>query len=162
MCLNISISITSQSTFWQARYWLAERVCSPCPCSHARLPWAEQCRVLSWVMQIFGKALSAHAYCKALVYYLACRRIPSRSVHPVDGHVKDLLVAFTEFAAQRLAPESLLCWAHCMVIWHSSHRGQGAPKERKTKPVVISKERSKPDVRLQPYMDHLRSLLTLV
>lgn len=36
---------------------LARWICSPCPCSHARPPRAEQSHVLSWVMQTFEKSL---------------------------------------------------------------------------------------------------------
>lgn len=53
-------------------------------------------------------SLTAYTYCKALIYYLACSRIPNRSVDPVDCQVKDLIMPFKEFAAPRLAAESLL------------------------------------------------------
>jgi len=68
---------------------------------------------LFWVMQIFEKATPlVYTYLKALVYCLACGRIPNRKVHIVNCQLKDLLcklMPYREFAAQRLAPESFLC-----------------------------------------------------
>ena len=110
--------------------------------------------ILSWVMQTFEEPTPlAPTHSKALVYCLACSRIPKRNVHIVDCQLKDLLcklMPYREFAAQRLAPESFLCWARYMVTSHSSCREvrcglkeRCGLKKRKTKPVIISKEKNR-------------------
>lgn len=83
--------------------------------------------VLPWVMQTFEKATPlAHTYSKALVYCLVCSRIPNRNIHIVNCQLKDLLcklIPYRQFAAQRLAPATFLCWAHYVVTSHSSRSG---------------------------------------
>lgn len=66
-------------------------------------------------------SLSTHDYCEALVYYLACSRIPNRSVHPVDCQVKDLQIS-KNLQLKGWHQRASSCWAHWMVISHSSHR----------------------------------------
>lgn len=140
------------SIFFQARHCPAKWLSSACPSwSHARPPWAKRC----WYSVVSDTDIEkatpfVHTYSKALVYCLPCSRIPNRNVHIVDCQLKHLtckLVSYREFAAQRLAPESFLCWAHHMVTSHSScsraRLGEVWTKGEKTKPVIVSKEKNR-------------------